>query len=163
MRKHNTAITVLACLAVFAVMFAGAYLVAKMVSNVDGASGTADVAAWTVSRDYSDNPHDPSLIAGNDTATDTYILKVTSTSEVSASYSIVLTNVPADLKVRIDNSPTYETPVNNTVTFSDSSYTINLNDSNKTKTHTLEFFMPIDLPFNATNNIGIELKFDQID
>ena len=64
------------------IIFSNSYLLAKYTSVFSGFSNSS-VAKWSVSYDTNDNDGDVlSLISGN--STKDYIIKVTSTSEVSA-------------------------------------------------------------------------------
>lgn len=145
------------------ITFTNSFLLAKFTSGASG-NNSSRVAKWTVECTNCDttNPKEVSLIAGNDTLTQEYTLTVKSTSEVSASYKVVLTNVPSTMQVKIDSGE-YQTPTNSAITFIDANYKINASDNTKTKTHTLTFKVPIDLDFNEPNNIDIDVVFNQID
>lgn len=130
--------------------------------GVTRGAGTTTIAKWEVSTDTTDNTSDTlNMTIGN--TQESYILKITSTSEVKVSYSIVLSNLPSEVEVKLDNNNTYETPNNNnTITFSDVGY-INANVSNndRTKTHTLTFNVPIDSSSINANQINIDVLFSQ--
>ena len=145
------------------ITFTSSFLLAKFTSNAAG-NNSSRVGKWIVECTNCDttNPKEVSLIAGNDTLTQEYTLTVKNISEVSASYKVVLTNVPGTMQVKIDNG-NYQTPSNNTITFTDGIYIINASDNTKIKTHTLTFKIPIDLDFTATNNIDVDVVFNQID
>ena len=129
----------------------------KYVGTTRGA-GTTAIAKWEVSVDTSDNDSNTlNLVSGN--TTQNYILKLTSTSETVATYSIILSNVPSELEVKLDDG-SYMMPVDNTITYEDVGY-INANASNRTVTHTLTFNAPIDSNILSTNQINIDVKFVQ--
>lgn len=127
--------------------------------GIIGKSGTATVAKWEVSTDTSDNTSDTlNMIIGN--TQESYIIKITSTSDVKAIYSITLSNLPSGLEVMLDNG-NYQTQVNNTITFNNVGY-INANDTTRTKTHTLTFNVPIGTSSIDASNIDIDVVFNQI-
>lgn len=121
-------------------------------------SGTKTIAKWEVSTDTSDNESDTlDMVVGN--TTQSYTLKVTSTSETKAIYSIVLSNVPNEIQVKLDNG-TYQTPTNNVINFNNVGY-INANAETRTITHTLTFNVPIDSNTINANEINIDVIFNQ--
>ena len=150
-------------LILISLLFSNSYVIAKYTSSLRSTVTSADVAKWEVTRDYSDNASDNLyLIAGNDTSTQTYILKLSSTSDVSANYKVILSDVPDTMMVKIDNG-SFVSPTNGTITFSSNSYTINVTDVDKNREHTLTFKVPIDVNFLNINTIAINLQFEQID
>ena len=136
----------------------------KYVGTTSG-SGTTTIAKWEVSTDTTDNlSNTVDVIIGN--TTQSYTLKITSTSDVKAMYSIVLSNVPSDVQVKLENSstyPTYQTPTNNnTITFSNVGYiNANANSNDRTITHTLTFNVPIDSNTISARGINIDVIFNQ--
>ena len=141
------------------ITFANSYLIAKYTSSPTG-SDTSTVAKWDVTYDTSDNASDTiNLISGNGTSN--YIIKVTSESEVAASYSIKLSNVPSEMEVKIDNG-TYKTPINNNIEFNNVG-SFSGNNINTTYTHTLTFNAPLESNIASSTNVGISIKFDQED
>ena len=169
MKKYKVKRKTIIALILIMTTFSSSFLLAKYVSSVSGTSNPKNVAKWTVN--YLDNENiskSLNLVAGDDDTFSetyippTYIIKLTSTSEVSANYQIVLTNVPSAMQVKIDTK-TYQTPINNTITFEDEDYQINVNDNEKIKTHTLTFKVPLDSTISSVNNIDIDVIFDQID
>ena len=141
------------------IIFSNSYLLAKYTSVFSGFSNSS-VAKWSVSYDTNDNDGDVlSLISGN--STKDYIIKVTSTSEVSANYSIILTNVPSEMEVKIDGG-TYRLPINNTISFENVN-SFGASDVNTTHTHRLIFNAPIDSNIASSTQVGINVIFNQID
>lgn len=141
------------------IIFSNSYLLAKYTSVLNGSSNSS-IAKWSVSYDTNDNDGDVlSLISGN--STKDYIIKVTSTSEVSANYSIILTNVPNEMKVKLDNG-VYKLPTNNTIIFENIS-SFGASDLNTTHTHRLTFNAPIDSNIASSTQVGINVIFNQID
>lgn len=141
------------------IIFSNSYLLAKYTSILNGSSNSS-IAKWSVSYDTNDNDGDVlSLISGN--STKDYIIKVTSTSEVFANYSIILTNVPSEMEVKIDGG-TYRLPINNTISFENVN-SFGASDVNTTHTHRLIFNAPIDSNIASSTQVGINVIFNQID
>ena len=157
-------------LLIYLVLFTSYFSVITLSKYVGTTSGstTTTIAKWEVSTDTTDNTSDTlNIVIGNDNTNPSYILKITSTSDVKAIYSIVLSNVPSNVQVKLENSstyPTYQTPTDNTITFSDVGYiNANANVSNRTITHTLTFKVPIDTSTISANQINIDVIFNQVD
>ena len=151
------------------ISFTSSFLLAKYVSAINGASAPKNIAKWTVNYlDTENSSKSLNLVAGDDDTFSenytppTYILKLTSTSEASANYQIVLTDVPDAMQIKIDDND-YQTPINNTIIFEDVNYKINIADNDKIKIHTFTFKVPLDSDIESINNINIDVKFDQID
>ena len=130
---------------------------ARYTSDVEGDSNTG-VAKWNVSVAPVTQTNTFNAIAGN-TAPIDYTVRVTSTSEVSSSYSIVVTNIPSGVKVAIDNG-TEQTPTNNSITFSNVG-TFNIGDVNNYRDHIITFSVPIESNAVNNNNINIQVVFSQ--
>ncbi len=139
-------------------IFSSAYLLAKYTSSFDG-SDNAKVAKWNVSYNTNNLSGDVLNLISGDGPT-SYTISVTSTSEVSAKYSIILSNVPSELEVKLDNG-TYITPTNNRIEFSNAGSFMGA-DINRTFTHTLTFNAPLEADIVNTSTIGIDIDFDQI-
>ena len=139
-------------------IFSSTYLLAKYTSSFDG-SDNAKVAKWNVSYNTNNLSGDVLNLISGDGPT-SYTISVTSTSEVSAKYSIILSNVPSKLEVKLDNG-TYTTPTNNRVEFSNAGSFVGT-DINRTFTHTLTFNAPLEADIVNTSTIGIDIDFDQM-
>ena len=128
--------------------------------GVTNRSGTVAIAKWDVSLDTSDNNSNiVSVTIGN--TNPTYVLKITSLSETKALYSIVLSDLPEDLEVKLDDG-TYKQPVNNKITFDDVGYiNADVEQSAKTKTHYLTFYVPIDSDTIPATEINLDVVFVQ--
>ncbi|MCR5185611.1 MAG: hypothetical protein K6D97_00645 [Clostridia bacterium] len=113
-------------------------------------SGSTSVAKWEVSADNTISSKNISLVAGN--TTQDYKVKVTSTSEVANTYSIVITDIPNDVKVSLDGVES--TPEGNLITFTNAGSFL-ANDINKIHEHTLKFDAPLES--NAINNAQLNL------
>lgn len=113
---------------------------------------TVKVAKWDVSvSNLSSNTIN--IIAGN--TTQDYRLQVRNNSEVSCTYSIVISNISNDIKVSLDDGSDL-TPSNNQITISNAG-TFNIGDGNLERTHKLTFKAPISAAAvtNMTGNIRV--------
>ena len=106
----------------------------RMISKSTGSIATA---TWNVTLNQENELNNLSLIAGDENSTASYTVNITSTSQVDIIYTIVVNNIPAGVKVKLDNGE-YQTPSSNKVIYADVS-TINYSDENKAKSHTLTF------------------------
>lgn len=96
-------------------------------------SGNVDVAKWNVSAVLPSETLN--IVAGN--GAQNYNLSVTSTSGVASTYSVVLSNLPDNVKVSIDGV-NYVTPSSNIIEFNNVG-SFQANDINTTKNHILSF------------------------
>ncbi len=144
---------------IFFTLYFSMMTLAKYTSSSTG-TGTASIAIWDVSVDTSDNENNTlNMVIGN--TTQSYVLKITSTSETMASYSINLSNLPNEIKVKLDDDD-YQIPNNNSITYENVGY-INANEDedSRTITHTLTFQAPIDSNIIDSNEIDIDVIFKQ--
>lgn len=126
-------------------------------SEMDGAS-SGTIAKWDVSLTPVTEGNTFNIIVGNSTSVD-YTLKVSSNSQVSCNYTIVVSNVPNDIKVSLDNGAE-QSPEGNTVTFTNAGSFV-ADDANTERTHTLS--IRADLSTSAFNDdITINVTFNQI-
>ena len=145
------------CFFIFFTAYFSMITLSKYIGTATG-TGTTTIAKWEVDVDDTVNASNTvDVVIGN--TNPSYILKVTSTSDVKALYSIVLSNVPNQLEVKLDNG-NYQTPTNNTITFTNVGY-INANAQNRTVTHTLTFNVPIDTATINASEIDIDVIFNQ--
>lgn len=159
MKKFKFRKSTIIFLILIAVIFSSTYFLAKYTSSLNG-SDSASVAKWNVSYNTNSTSGDVlNLVSGN--VTSSYTINVTSTSEVSANYSIILSNVPSEMEVKLDNG-TYRTPTNNKIEFTNAGSFVGT-DINRTFTHVLTFNAPLDADIASTSTIGININFDQID
>ena len=100
------------------------------------------------------------MIAGNGGSSLTYTVTITSASEVATNYSIMLTNVPTGVKVKLDNG-SYISGTNNEISFNNAG-TFAPNDSNSTRTHTLTFMAEIGAATQSNASIGLDVVFTQV-
>lgn len=135
------------------------YLLAKYTSTING-NHNVDIAKWEVSYDTNDNASDTlNLVSGN--VTQDYIIKVISTSEVSAKYSIELSNLPNDIRASLDNGND-KTPINNKIVFNNVG-TINASAQDNIKEHVITFSSVLGNSNLIDSNIYIDVIFDQKD
>lgn len=169
MNKYKLKRKTLIAFILIMITFSSSFLLAKYASLISGMD-SKKVAKWSVSCDECDpeHPKELNLVTGDDdTFSENYVfpsytLKVKSISEVSASYKIILRNIPNTMQVQIDDGD-YQPVANNIITFENVNYKINMDDNDKERIHTLTFKVPLDLDIDDVNNIDVELKFDQID
>jgi len=107
------------------------YAIYARFTEIDGNIASAK---WSVSLNQ-DNVENYLSIVPNG-ATDTYTVNVTSNSEVDVVYSIVISNLPSGVSVRLDDT-TYEQSENQIII--PNAGTILYTDSEKTKSHDLIF------------------------
>ena len=88
----------------------------------------------------------------------TYQISVTNNSEVALTYSIKITNKSQNSLVYLDG--TQRKDLKNDYTFNDVG-TINANDTNKTKQHTLKFVSTPDVSEYNNRQVKIEVIFKQ--
>ena len=130
---------------------------ARYTSDIAGSSN-ASVAKWNVDVSPVTQTSTFSAVAGNTMPID-YTVRVTSTSQVSSNYYIVVNNIPNGVKVAIDDG-TQQVPTNNTITFSNVG-TFNVDDLNNYRDHKLTFYVPIESNAVNNNNVDIQVVFSQ--
>ena len=152
----SPAIFLLLCLSLFTLVYTNDAK-SKYESDTNGSSNTA-IAQWSVDLNSVTEGNVFNVIAGN-TQLD-YTVKVESTSQVSCSYAIVISNVPSDVMVSLDDGVgTY--PSSNVVNFTNVG-TINISDNTRERTHKLTFSAPINSNVN-NNQLNIQVIFTQLD
>ena len=124
-------------------------------------SGTLNASLWNVSLNQTGINSILNVVPDSVNGTDIYSLKVYSNSEVDANYSIVVSNLPAGVKVKLDDG-TYEPQQDNvsTVTFSNAG-SILYSDNQKEKTHILTFKAIAGASPSANNNVDIDVIIQQ--
>ena len=125
--------------------------------NASGA-GSIDTATWSVTRSVSGTGDSIDITAGS--TTDNYILTVQSNPEVDVIYSIIISNLPAEVEVDLDNSGNYRQSSNGTIIISPAG-TINYNDATKVKNHTLTFRATNSATPIENHEIDIDVEFKQ--
>ena len=119
-------------------------------------TGSASIqgASWSVTS--SGDKSSITLTAG--VSEQTYTLNVQNGSEVDVKYSIVLSNLPAGVKVKLDNG-SFVTESSNTVTFSNAGEL--LYGGTTSRNHTLTFSVPITSSEVSNQNVPIKVQFAQ--
>ena len=127
----------------------------KYVGVVDG-GGEVQVAKWEVSSTSESNSM-MNIVAGN--TENTYEIKVTSTSDVGCTYSIVLSNIPSGLKIKL-NDGSFEEITSGTKAYSNIGH-FDAGSSGIINTYTLT--MKADLPVTEVANqvVDIDVVFVQ--
>ena len=123
--------------------------------GVISSSTSQQIAKWDVSVENDPNTN-LEVVCGN--VSQNYNLTVTSLSEVGVKYSVILSNVPSDVLVKIDDG-SYVSGVNGVVTFNDVGI---IYTSDSVKNNIITFYS--ELGCNALTNIDvtIDVKFEQI-
>ena len=138
-KYSDFAIFLLLCLIVFTL--SQAFNTTSKYKSEANASTNAKVAKWDVSITPVTQTNSFNMVAGNSSPVE-YTVRVTSNSEVSSIYSIVVSNIPNNVKVSLDGG-TEQTPTNNTVTFQNAG-TLNVGSTNTYNDHRLLFDAPIE-------------------
>ena len=133
-------------------------VLATYVSSIQG-NTTTSIANWNVSIDTTSNAGDTVNINSGTAAS--YVVDVISDSGVAVNYTIVLSNVPDNLEVKLDNG-SYVTPTNNEITFSGANLSFAAGSSS-THSHTLTFNDPISTTNNGSYSVDIDVIFVQAD
>ena len=116
-------------------------------------TGDTSVAKWDVSSNIPDATLN--LVPSGE---DSYSLTITNNSEVSAKYSIVVSNIPSGTLVSLDNGA-YKA-YSSTVSFNNIG-TIKTNAATKTKSHTINFKTIPEASAVSNRNIKIQVNFEQ--
>ena len=138
--------------ALFFVLCFSVITLAKYTGVISG-SGTAPVAKWDV-RVSGEEATTDSIIIGN-TSKD-YVLSVTSLSEVKVDYSILISDIPSDLVVKVDNE--IKTHTNGSIVIDG---VFNANDTNSTHQYNLNFSVPINSDVINNETLKIDVTFTQ--
>ena len=151
---------IITSIVIVVVLLLGFYAIRTFAIFRKASSGTGSIKAakWSVTRSQSQSGDSIDIMPG--LTTDDYILTVESDSEVDVIYSIIISNLPTGVEVDLDNSGNYSTPTSGTITI-DPAGTINYNDAQKTKTHTLTFRATSGAPLVTDQSINIDVKFKQ--
>lgn len=132
----------------------------KFTSSINKTS-TLEVAKWDVSISGESNVS-LNVISGNTTEnleTQSYILSVTSVSEVSSKYSIKISNLPDGVQISIDNGEIL-TSNNNEIEIEDVG-SFMANDLNTTHNHTITFMALDSVEETINQQIDIDVIFTQ--
>ena len=121
--------------------------------------GSLDTATWSVSRNQSQSGDSINIYPGG--ATDSYTLTVQSNSEVDVLYKIIISNLPDDVEVDLDNTGYLPPTASGSLTIETANTVINYNDATKTKTHTLTFRATSEASFITNQEINIDVEFRQ--
>lgn len=146
---------------VFFLVFFSCFFINKTFSSYKSnviSSGETDVAKWELLVDSDQSSID--LVPGG--ASGSYILDVTSKSEVSSSYSIEISNIPEGVQISLDEG-TYKDPISGIVTFTDCGH-FNSTSSSIVNEHRITFkaTSSASVISNRELNIDIIAKQDNI-
>ena len=102
---------------------------------------STQVAKWNVSVISDEYDILPTMVIGDDSTFQNYNFSITSISEVAVDYSVIISNVPSGVLVKVDDDIIYEED-NNTILINNLG-SFNANDTNSTHNHKLTFMVPI--------------------
>lgn len=155
--KKNIDIWRTVCLVVLIVTIFSSYFLAKYVSTIVG-SDSANVAKWSV--DATPDVSTLNLVSGNTAGV--YTLTITSTSEVSTSYSVILDDVPSGMEVKIDNG-SYQTADSSGDIIFNNVGSFAIGDATNTHIHSITFNSPLESNMPSINEVDIDVRFTQED
>lgn len=121
--------------------------------NKSKGNGIIDSASWSVSLAGSNDNIE--ITSGN--AEQSYVITVDNSSEVDVLYSIKLTDLPNDVKVKLDNN-SYMDVINNEIAFENIG---TLLYGSSPKNHTLTFAAPLDANEITNKDFNINVEFKQ--
>ena len=152
---HNNKILII-IFALFCV-FSIPYSLGLLKSNGNSLAAL-NTALWSVSVNSNSNS---TINLMPNAGTAQFTIVVTSNSEVDTEYSIIVSNIPSGVDVKLDNG-NFESPASNsdTVTFSNVG-TIIYGDSNNEKTHVLTFRANADAVIVSNQTVNIDVEFKQ--
>lgn len=128
---------------------------AKMKSGGGNQNGGMEVALWDISVDSEDDAS-KSVTAGDESG-QTYTFNVHNNSDVASNYAVTVSNIPANVNVKINGDDTLYEPVNQTVTIGNAGV-LNAGDSVE---RTITFIATLDATKSANNSISINVTFTQ--
>lgn len=148
-------------LCVYSVLFTANYSMSTFSRYQSNSSNTssAGVAKWDVSVNQLSASNVLGIVSGDEVA-QSYRLKVESESDVTVSYNITLSNLPAGIMVSLDGD-TFQAPVNNEIVYTNVGI-FNVSDSTKEREHILYFKVPIDSNVPSTNEIDVDVTLVQV-
>ena len=151
--KISSIIVIAVVFAIVAISSTYAIYMSSGSTNVD-----VQLADWQVFVLNTEQSDDISIVSG--VTTSNYLLQVKSLSDVTVGYTVELTNLPDGVEVSIDGG-SFVSEVNNAVTFNNVG-TIGVNDTLKTKDHTISFRAPLGTAEVSNIGVNINVKFEQI-
>ena len=117
-----------------------------------------EVAKWDVSLLDTEESQDINIVSGNTEAN--YKLTVTSASDVATTYTIVLSNLPDGILVKLDDLKDFKTAVDGKIEFTNAG-SFSADDKNKFKEHILTFSAPLGTVEVANNEVSLKVIFTQ--
>jgi hypothetical protein len=153
MKKQRTIIYVIIFI-VLTVLLVSSYSYAIYTGN-GHISGIISSADWNVTLNQTGVNNYLSVVANGGTAT--YDLKIVSNSSVDVIYSIVISNIPEGVSVKLDNAANFtEQSASHEIIFP-SAGSINYTGSAVTKTHTLTFKADIGTQTVTDQQISVDV------
>ena len=111
--------------------------------SVVSKSYSSKIAKWDVSIIIDEYHVLPTMVIGDDSTFQDYNFSITSISEVAADYSVIISNVPSGVSVKVDDDIIYDED-NNTISITNLG-SFNAKDINSTHNHKLTFMVPIGI------------------
>ncbi len=148
-------------LAITAVATASIFVVAKMIGLVNATDGDMQVAKWDVQ--VAGASEAVNMVAGG--AAQSYTVTVTNNSDVSSTYAIKVSNIPAGIKVGLASGPLQE-PNDGTVIFTNTGGALGFEAPNNSRQHTLVLQADLDDAVATPENgerIDVDIMFTQED
>lgn len=122
-------------------------------------SGALSLATWDVSLNQIGVSDHLVVISDPNEFVSNYTLNINTNSEVSATYSVVIDNLPSGTSVSLDGGNFYLED-NHKVTINNVG-TVLYNDSNKSRTHTLTFKASSTTPYVNNQEISVDVVVKQ--
>ena len=148
-------------LTITAVATASIFVVAKMIGLVNATDGDMQVAKWDVQ--VAGASEAVNMVAGG--AAQSYTVTVTNNSDVSSTYAIKVSNIPAGIKVGLASDSLQE-PNDGTVIFTNTGGGLGFEAPNNSRQHTLVLEADLDDAVATPENgeqIDVDIMFTQED
>lgn len=148
-------------LAITAVATTSIFVVAKMIGLVNATDGDMQVAKWDVQ--VAGASEAVNMVAGG--AAQSYTVTVTNNSDVSSTYAVKVSNIPAGIKVGLASGSLQE-PNDGTVIFTNTGGALGFEASNNSRQHTLVLQADLDDAVATPENgeqIDVDIMFTQED
>ncbi len=144
-----------------AVAMVSVFVAAKMIGVIDTTGANMQVAKWDVQVVGASGA--VNMVAGG--ATQSYAVTVTNNSDVSSTYAIKVSNIPAGVKVGLASGPLQE-PNDGAVIFTNTGGALGFEAPNNTRNHTLVLQADLDDAVATSENgeqIDVDIMFTQGD
>ena len=127
--------------------------------STSGSSSSVNLAEWSVELNQTGINNNLTIIP--DLLNANYTLNVRSSSEVNVTYDIVVSGIPSDVEIMLDNDGNWETPSSGSYTFTNAG-TINYNSQSHENSHILTFKALTTATPSMNNTININVVAKQV-